>query len=349
MAYTTIDDPSVYFQSVLWQGNGSSGRAITLDGNSDLQPDLVWVKDKTDTEAHKLFNTISGATKSVRSQDNSIEATVAEDLQSFDSDGFTVGSNGSVNKSNGDRYVAWCWKAGGSSSTNTDGNLDTTVSANATAGFSIVKYVGEQSGTQTFGHGLNNVPKMILLKKLDTAASDWVVYHEGITSANRLKLNTTDASSSSPNWRATPTSSVFNSNSSNIINTSGHTYLAYVFADVQGFSKMGSYTGNGNADGTFVYLGFKPAWIMTKRTDSADDWQICDNKRDPDNAVFSQLNANSSAAQNDGDAKVDFTSQGFKIRKAGGSWNASGGSFIYMAFAENPFVTGASAIPTTAR
>ena len=348
MSYTNgLDDPSAYFQTNLHSGDGGTGQTLTFDGNSDLQLDLHWGKCRSEGGREwQVIDTVRGITKGLTTVTTAVEYTDSTYVTAIGSNGYSIGQNNDNNKA-GETYVSYNWKAGGSTSTNTDGNLDTTVSVNATAGFSIVKYVGEQSATQTFGHGLNAVPKMILLKKLDNATADWVVYHEAITSANRLKLNTTDASASSPNWRATPTSSVFNSNSSNIINNSGDSYIAYVFAEKQGYSKIGSYTGNGNADGTFVYTGFKVGWVMHKRTDSTNNWIIQDNKRVGYNANNPILKANTSDAEQ-AVHEMDFVSNGFKIRTTGAGSNASGGTYIYMAFAENPFVT-STGVCATAR
>ena len=342
MAYTDIDKPTDYFETKLYTGNGGTQSITGLD----FQPNWVWIKRRNGAESHALFDSVRGVQKQLASDATGVEETVSTSLTAFGSDGFTVGAYSRVNASS-DTFVSWNWKAGGSSSTNTDGNLDTTVSVNATAGFSIVKYVGEQSATQTFGHGLNAVPKMILIKKLNNSSSDWVVYHEAITSANRLKLNTTDASASSPNWRATPTNTVFNSNSSNIINNSGDSYIAYCFAEKQGYSKFGSYVGNGSENGVFCFTGMKVGWLMIKRTDSANSWIIMDNKRTTFNPMGEELKAEVSDAGNDA-TRWDFLSNGFKLRNGSGAVNASGGSYIYMAFAENPFTT-SSGVPATAR
>ena len=348
MAYTDIDDPSAYFQTTLYTGNGSTN-AITNTGNSDLQPDWLWLKKRNSSANHFLFDAVRGASKELNSNNTEAEASPANYLSSFNSDGFTIGSDSDINGSS-DTHVAWQWKAGGSASTNTSGSTNTSVSVNTDAGFSIVTYPGNSTSGATFGHGLGVKPSMIITKAR-TRLSMWNVYHKGLTNYTKgIYLNATDAEFAGGAFEAgEPNANTFTLTNGTHVNGSGETYVAYCFAEKKGYSKFGSYTGNGNADGTFVYTGFKPAWIMTKISSGADDWQICDNKRDPDNAVFSQLNANSTAAQNDGDAKVDFLSNGFKIRKAGGSWNASGGSFIYMAFAENPFVTGSSGIPATAR
>ena len=346
MAYTTINKSTDYFNTKLYTGTGSSN-ALTGVG---FQPDWVWFKGRNQAYHHYLFDAVRGVNKPIHSALTNAESTQTDTLMSFDSDGFTLGSdtnNGEINSS-GNTFVSWNWKANGAGSANTDGNINTTVSANATAGFSIVKYTGNGSATATFGHDLNAVPKMIILKKLN-ASSDWVVYHEAITSANRLKLNSTAGQESSANWRATPTSSVFNSNSSNIINNSGDDYIAYCFAEKTGYSKFGSYTGNGNADGTFVYTGFKPNWVMIKETSGVGGWRIFDNKRPGYNEPYALLADNSDAETETGASrnKIDQLSNGFKLRFQYNDTNGAGGSYIYMAFGQS--LVGSNNIPCTAR
>jgi hypothetical protein len=344
MAYTTIDNPGLFFNTVLYTGNGTTDHAITGVG---FQPDWTWLKKRNNADDNILSDVVRGATKYLISNSSTAEATYAEGFKSFDSDGFTLGNANNTNQ-NTHTFAAWNWRAGNSSgSSNGDGNVATTVSANTTAGFSIVSYTGDGGATATFGHGLGAIPKMIFLKKR-SGSTDWVVYHEAITYANRLKLNTTDASASSPNWRATPTSSVFNSNSSDIINNSGDTYIAYCFAEKKGYSKFGSYIGNGNADGPFVYTGFRPAWIMTKNaSSSATSWIISDNKRNTSNVMNTILRPDNSGAEQTFDY-IDHLSNGFKLRYSSDS-NTNGNTIIYMAFAEHPFVTEGTKAAGTAR
>ena len=343
MAYTTINKSSEHFNTKLYTGTGSE-LAITGVG---FQPDWTWIKGRNVAYDNNLFDAVRGVTKTIKSNKSDAESTQAQMLKSFDSNGFTIGTDGAVNENNTRTYASWNWKANGAGSANTDGNVNTTVSANATAGFSIVKYTGNGSQTATFGHGLNAIPKMILVKKIN-ASNDWVVYHEAITYANRLKLNSTAAQESSPNWRATPTSSVFNSNASNIINNTGDSYIAYVFANVTGYSKFGSYTGNGNADGTFVYTGFKPAYVTLKRTNATSDWHHFDNKRNGFNGDNDYLKLNGTDDEGTSGDRIDLLSNGFKLRYATGNLNESGDSFIYNAFAEAPLV-GSNNTPCTAR
>ena len=325
-----IDKPSDYFNTKLYTGDGGT-QSVTGVG---FQPDWTWIKNRGSTDSHNVYDAVRGVTKYLLTNNTVAEGTTSG-VTAFNSDGFSVGNN-SMTNSNSNNYASWNWLANGAGSANTDGNVNTTVSANATAGFSIVKYTGNGSQTATFGHGLNAVPKMILLKKLN-ASADWVVYHEAITSANRLILNSTAAQESSANWRATPTNTVFNSNASNIINNSGDSYIAYVFANVTGYSKFGSYVGNGNSDGTFTYTGFKPAFVIIKRSDGAANWELYDSKRLGYNSSNPPLYPDLGNAEGD-NGRVDILSNGFKIVTTSGNLGASGGTYIYMCFASEPLV-----------
>jgi len=355
MAYTTIDDPSAYFQTTLYTGNGNgSGQAITHGGNSDLQADWIWIKNRTDAENHSVTDSVRGGGKGVLSNSSDAESNNNSNgyLSSFNSDGFTTANAGVYNNASSKNYVSWNWKAGTSfsnSSGSNGANLDSTGSVSTTAGFSIVSFTGNRSTTRNIYHGLGAVPKMIIFKNRDTT-NGWTIYNEAIGNANKLTLNGTNASGACTACFAstTPTSTLFTVGDDSDTNGTSNNMIAYCFADVQGYSKFGSYTGNGNADGTFVYTGFKPAWLMVKRTDGTDYWYMYDNKRDVDNVIEHKLEANDSAAEYTSVDWLDFTSNGFKWRYTGGGVNASGGSFIYMAFAENPFVT-SSGVPATAR
>jgi hypothetical protein len=338
MAYTTIKKPSDYFNTKLYTGNGtaigSGGNAITGVG---FQPDWTWIKRRDGgTSHHQLFDAVRGATKRVYSSSNSAESTDSETLTAFGTDGFTVGSNTGVNP-NGNNLVAWNWKANGAGSANTDGSISSTVSASATSGFSIVKYTGTGANA-TVGHGLGVAPKMIIVKNTE-ATENWLVYHQSLENTSALKLNETSAKGSTQYyWNNTsPTSSTFSLGASSEANTNADVNIAYCFADVTGYSKFGSYTGNGNADGTFVYTGFKPAFVIHKRTDTGASWMMYDNKRQTINPKDQTLFADLNNAESGGDA-VDFLSNGFKQRSTGASQNASGGTYIYMAFAEQPLI-----------
>jgi hypothetical protein len=353
MAYTTIDDPSAHFHTQLYSGTGSA-QSITNDANAgDFQPDWVWVKKRTGGTArnHTLTDSTRGATKGLFSSLNDAEATNAQGLTSFNSDGFSVGTYNNFNESDG-TYVAWQWKAnGGTTSSNSDGSITSTVQANTTAGFSIVTYTGTGSNA-TVGHGLGATPKAYIVKNR-TDAADWFVYHGSLgTPVNEyVQLNSTNAvGSNSGTWNSNPTSSVFGLGSTfGALNGSSKNYVAYVFAEKQGYSKIGSYTGNGNDDGPFVYTGFKPAWLLIKRTDSAQNWNLHDNKRSTFNTTKADLFPNLNNAEETGNGNfIDFLSNGFKHRASTNSLNASSGDFIYMAFAEHPFVS-SKGVPVTAR
>ena len=352
MAYTTIDNSELYFQTKLYAGNGSS-QSITLDGSENMQPDWVWIKSRTDTRKHNLYDVVRGTNKRLVSNADSAEDEPDSNagVNAFNSDGFTVGSETDVNGSSRN-FVAWNWLAGGSASSNSDGSITSSVSANTTAGFSIVTYTGTGSAA-TVGHGLGAVPKMFWTKRRDNNES-WGVYHHTQGAGKFLRLESTNAvDTSSTLWNnTTPTSSVFSIAVGGIANTSSGTYVAYCFAEKKGYSKFGSYTGNGNADGTFIYTGFKPALIIFKRADSTGFWRIVDNKRDVDNVAHHFLFANDSSVEStavgSSQYDTDILSNGFKIRTTLASSNASGGTFIYMAFAENPIV-GSNNIPTTAK
>ena len=350
MAYTTIDDPSEYFQTLLYTGNGSA-RSLTNDGNSNLQPDWVWIKERNNAISHRVFDSTRGAGKRLFTNNDSGQSTHTPSVTSFDSDGFSVGDGTSVNENN-DTYVAWQWKAGGgTTSTNNDGSVAVTLQTNTTAGFSIGTYTG--TGSQlTIGHGLGVAPKVHITKKLNSADA-WNVYHESIGNTHGLRLNNADAKEDFGFYGDTsPTSSVFTVGgvtNNDRLNTNGGSYVFYSFAEIKGYSKFGSYTGNGNADGTFVYTGFKPAWIMIKSTTASTSWTILDNKRDPFNVTTKRLFADESTAESDSTAgNTDFVSNGFKIRTSHSGINPSGGVFVYLAFAEKPFVS-SEGVPVTAR
>jgi len=348
MAYTTIDKPSDYFNTVLYTGNSTTDTGITGVG---FQPDWVWVKSRGAAESNFLNDSVRGAGKNLKSESTGAEGTETQDIKSFDSDGFTLGSNDGVNDS-GFNYVSWNWKAGGSASSNTDGSITSSVSANTTAGFSIITWTGNATSSQSVGHGLGAVPKVILTKNTDNGSQPWKCYFEAVGNAKYLQLNATDAPATSGVWSSTtPTSSIISISNDTGINGSGNTILAYCFAEKKGYSKFGSYTGNGSTDGTFVHCGFRPAFLLWKQTNTGGQtWGIFDNKRDPHNFVSLRLIPNASDAEGSASAAAscDFLSNGFKWRSSFGSRNGSGGTYIYMAFAENPFTT-STGVPTTAR
>ena len=347
MAYTDIDKSDDYFNTVLYTGNGST-QSITGVG---FQPDLVWVKSRNDSYNHANWDIVRGTSNALQTSTTSAEQTI-EGVTSFDSDGFTLSTAASAN-SNTKTFVAWNWLADNTSgSSNTDGDINSTVSVNTTSGFSIVSWTGTGTNPSTVGHGLGTAPSCIILRDRDNV-SDWYVGHDGIGWTDRLKLNTTASTASSVTlWNNTaPTSSLFTISSA--LNFNGSPTIAYCFAEKKGFSKFGSYTGNGSSDGPFVYTGFKPAFFMIKRTDTTTNWIMYDTVRQPYNTTNpGPIYANLSSAEESNVTLTafDILSNGFKTRNTS-SWaesNASGGTYIYMAFAENPFVT-STGIPTTAR
>ena len=354
MAYTNIDDPSAHFQTAIYTGNGGSDRAIVNDGNSAMQPDWVWYKSRSNASSHITYDSTRGDGPYLKPSDAGDEGTDANMFESFDSDGFSLNGDTDGNGS-GRTYVAWQWKAnGGTTASNTVGNINSVVQANTDAGFAIVTYTGNGSANQTIGHGLGAVPKMILFKNRSNDAY-WYVYHVATGNDTMTYLNLSNAAQSLSSQFSTPTTTTFNVSNENSTfsgyNTSGNTYVAYVFADIQGYSKFGKYVGNGNANGPFIYTGFKPAWIMLKPSSAADNWIIVDNKRDPSNganAAQKRLFADTAGAEGTGYAVCDMLSNGFKMRATSTSWNGSDRTYIYMAFAENPFTT-STGIPTTAR
>jgi hypothetical protein len=332
MAYTTINKPTDYFNTKLYTGTGAT-QSITGVG---FQPDFVWLKGRTGTAYyHQIFDAIRGTTKALFTPVGNAEETVSG-LTAFGSDGFTVGSSPTVNGNN-IPTVSWNWLGANGTSANTDGSISSTVSANTTSGFSIVSFTGTGANA-TVGHGLGSAPKMMIFKTRDSATA-WVVYHKSVGATKGLFLNTTGTGSTvSAYFQDTdPTSSVFSVGSDADTNNSSSPMIAYCFADVQGYSKFGSYTGNGSTDGTFVYTGFKPAMVIIKRTNTAANWVIFDNKRGAYNSNSPELQPNTSAVEAAVTDRFDFVSNGIKFRSSSYP-NGSGNSFIYMAFAEQPLV-----------
>ena len=339
MAYTTIDDPTIYFNTKLFSGTGSSN-SVTGVG---FAPNFVWLKKRNGTPNHFLFDTVRGVQKALNSNQNYAESTQSNALTAFGSDGFTVGSDGDVN---GGNMVSWNWKAGSGTSTNTAGNgPDTTINVNQTAGFSIVTWTGN-GDAHTFGHGLGANADVVIVKNRGSGSSSaWYVNHISVANTKTLFLNTTAAETTNGIWgNSAPDSTTFKFDTDNTDN-----FVAYCFAAKKGYSKFGSYVGNGNVSGSYIHLGFKPAFVMIKKTSGTGSWYIYDNKRDVSNAMTRNLFPDGNYVEdNNTNNNLDFLSNGFKIRTVSGARNASGGSYIYMAFAENPFVT-STGVPATAR
>jgi len=346
MAYTDIDKPSDYFNTKLYTGNGSSGHAITGVG---FQPDWVYTTSRSNAYNNGMFDSVRGVNKELTTNTTNAEASLSTAISSFDSNGFTF--SGSGYNTNNYTFVSWNWLAGTSVSGNTGGSgtaKSYSGSVNTDAGFSIISYTGNFTNGQTTPHHLGAVPKMIIVKNYANASESWNVYHESIGNTKYLALNTTAAADTAPRWNNTsPTSTVFSNGANGASNANNETIIAYCFAEKKGYSKFGSYTGNGNADGTFVYTGFKPAMVIVKLSSGSNNWNIHDNKRDTFNVVDRKLEPNVTDADSE-DSPKDFLSNGFKCRGTGGNLNASGSTYIYMAFAENPFVT-STGIPATAR
>jgi len=345
MAYTTIDDPSEYFTTLLYTGNATDDRNLTNDANAgNFKPDWLWLKERTSTSSHQMLDSTRGTSVAVLPDSNSAEDTDANRVQAFQTNGFQVGTASTVNE-NSETYVAWQWKANGGTTTTNDasstgvGNNDSVIQANTTAGFSIVTFTSPGSGL-TIAHGLGGKPDLIISKSREST-ENWGVHTTLIDgSLDYLRLSETDAKGNS--GFSLPTSTVFGYNGSDDID-----YIAYCFRSIQGYSKIGTYVGNNNANGTFIYLGFKAAWIMIKRTDSTSSWSIIDTKRDTHNIARNVMIADGVGPESNYAADYyDILSNGIKMRNTFGDHN--NGNFIYMAFAESPFVS-SKGVPTTAR
>ena len=339
-AYTTIDDPEAYFQVKIYTGNDTNNTAITLDGDTNMQPALVWIKSRDNTEENMMTDSVRPINNYLASDNDGVEDSDSDNMQSLDSDGFTMGVRDTHN-SDGINYVAWCWKE------------------SATSGFDIVSYTGDGVIGTTVAHSLSAKPEFIMIKARagTNAENNWYCWHVGLAANKNMSLNTTAAEFTDPGsgiintTQNTSTFGFYSSDSSGIVNVNedSTTFIAYLFAGKQGFSRFGSYTGNGNADGPFIYTGFRPAWVMFKKSSSTSSWWIGDSKRDVDNFVQQELYADTNSAENtESGGRVDFVSNGFKHRNSGGSGNTSGATYIYMAFAEAPFVN-SNGVPCNAR
>ena len=351
MAYTDIDKPSDYFEPVIYNGNGGTQSITSLD----FQPDFVWLKSRSNGNIHNLNDSVRGVNKQIHTDLTNAEATLTTVLTAFNSNGFTLGSESDVNGS-GRTFVSWNWLGANGTASNSNGNITSTVSANTTAGFSIVSWTGNNSGSATVGHGLGAVPNVVIIKKRD-GATNWGFKHSSFASGAMSSINTTDAPSNRNGSTAGGIGDLTSSTTFGFIGGGAGTpsenngsMIAYCFADVKGYSKFGSYSGNGSTNGAFIYTGFKVAWLLIKRINGNDNYTMADNKRNgfnPDNDALYPNLANAEANTN----FVDLLSNGFKMRRSDGAENASGGTYAYMAFAENPFVTSPDngSVPATAR
>ena len=327
-----IPDSRTVFDATTYTGTGAS---LSITNAGAFQPDFVWLKSRSAATNNQIFDSVRGTTKVLVSNSLEIETTSANTITSFNSGGFTVGTNTAINTSAA-TYVGWQWKAGGTAVSNTSGTITSSVSVNTTAGLSIVTYTGTGANA-TVGHALTAAPSMVMVKARGTVVGggDWCVWHSG---AYTVFLNTTNAQSSFPTvWNSTiPTSSVFSIGTAGSTNTSAITYVAYCWTPIAGYSAFGSYTGNGSADGPFIYLGFRPKFLMYKRTDSTGSFFLVDSSRNPYNLANYWLQANTNEVEQT-DTAIDLLSNGYKVRTTGSGTNASAGTYIYAAFAENPF------------
>ena len=344
MAYTTINKSSLHMNTKLYTGTGSTA-SITGVG---FQPDFSWIKVRNNTDNHVIFDAIRGATKRLEPNITAAEATISNELTAFNSDGFSIGGADRVNRNN-DAYASWNWKAGTTGSGNTTGSgtyKAYSYSVNTTAGFSIVKYVGNGSAGHTIPHHLGAVPSMMIIKDI-SVSSEYKIYHKSMANTEMVVFDGASKWTGRTEWNSTtPTSTVFSLGNQANVNTNDRSYIAYVFTEKTGYSKFDSYIGNGNADGTFVYTGFAPSFVLVKRLDGSHDWRLRDNKRPGYNLINKTLYPNGNWAEGTGDVK-DFLSNGFKFRTTGGSDNNSGSTYIYMAFGQS--IVGTNNVPCTAR
>jgi len=348
MAYTTINKPSSYFNTKLYTGTGATNNVTGVG----FKPDWTWIKCRNSgADWHRLIDAVRGVTKELYSNATNAESTQAQSLQTFNTDGFTLGTLAEVN-ANGNTFVSWNWLGANSTVSNTQGTISSTISVNQTSGFSVGIYTGTGATGGTVGHGLGVAPSMIIVKNRDSAVNEWVVYTKTNGKDKLLLLNSTNAVATvSGYWgSAEPTSSVFGvyaaAGAAN--NNSGNSLVFYAFAEIKGYSSFASYTGNGSTDGAFVYTGFKPAYVMSKGSSLASSWNIQTNQLQTYNdGSMPYFKANTADAELSA-TNMDFLSNGFKLRTTDNDWNGSGQTYIYMAFAENPFVS-STFIPTTAR
>jgi len=353
MAYTTINKSTAHFNTKLYTGNGSTNN-ITGVG---FQPDWLWIKSRGATENHVLYDAIRGVTKQLYSNTTGAESTNATALTAFASDGFNLATTNANTNANSANFVSWNWKANGQGSSNTDGTINSTyTSANTTAGFSIVKWTGNGSAGATVGHGLGSAPKVVITKRIDGGTNNWVVGHSGIGFTELIYLNSANAKSTdSGAWNNTaPSPSVFTVGSNNESNGNGYEFISYCFAEKTGYSKFGNYIGNGNANGPFIYTGFRPTWVMIKETSGSGAWRIFDSKRGQGgdniggnykNALMADVTSVEESGANNN--IIDALSNGFKLRYSYNDTNGDGGSYIYMAIGQS--LVGSNDIPCTAR
>ena len=339
MAYTTIDDGSAHFHAQTYTGNGSSGHSITNNANAgDFKPDWLIIKPLSSGDNSVVFDSTRGSNKQLKANGNDAEDTHSPARVTFETDGFDLDTTDGNYNGNGTSYVAWQWKCnGGTTSTNNDGSVAVTLQTSSDAGFSIGTFTGAGNSSGTIGHGLSAKPDWLIVKRRD-GAENWNNIFANVDS-KLLRLNTNGGSF---------TGSAINSvGASTFTDGNGNNAVFYAFKSIQGYSRFGEYVGNGNADGTFIYLGFKPKFFLLKRFDASQHWYIFDSARSPFNPSNSAQQLSSSSAQETG-YPMDFLSNGFKIRHSDGAWNSNGQEYVYAAFAEHPFVS-SKGVPATAR
>jgi hypothetical protein len=340
MPTPTIPDGKLFMNATTYTGTGASLNVINGNTGQSFQPDLVWLKIRSSADSNGLFDSVRGAGKRLQSNDTSVEATTTAVQSAFLSNGFTVGTDVQSN-GNGSTYVGWQWKAGGAAVTNTAGSISAQVSANTTSGFSIVTYTGNATSGATVGHGLGVAPSFIIAKSRTQTAVDWPTYHISTGNNGGCTLNEALAKVTTAGWwnNTTPSSTVFTIGNGAQTNGSAQSMVAYCWAPVAGYSAFGGYTGNGSTDGPFIYTGFRPKFLLIKRTDAGRNWFIYDTSRSPFNATLLELSPNLSNAEatSAGSLGFDLLSNGFKLRTNQSAYNESTATYIYAAFAENPF------------
>ena len=354
MAYSTISKPSLHMNTKLYAGTGAS-HAITGVG---FQPDFTWLKSRSYADNHTMFDAVRGVTKRIFCNLTQAEATEAQSLKTFDSNGFTLGTDTLANGGSGKTYASWNWKANGAGSSNSDGSTTSTVSANTTAGFSIIKFAGT-GGNHTIGHGLGAAPEMLWFKNM-SQASNWIVYHKDLQSPNgkQMYLNTTNAQANDTSYlqNTAPGASIISLGANADSNGNGNNIVCYAFRSIKAYSKVGFYYGNGNTDGNFVYTGFKPKFVIIKvgyasaGSDFTNHWFIFDNELNGYNESNEYLKTDADEALSSGTNRINFLSNGFKCRTTNDSVNSASGVYMYYAVADEPLVANVGAsIPTTAR
>ena len=342
MPTPTIPDGRLFMNATLLTGTAATQVITNGAAGASFQPDMVWLKSRTNTNNHTLYDSIRGVNNLLYPNLTNAAAAGSDQLTAFNSNGFTLGASENANDQAGELSVGWQWKAGGTAVSNTSGSITSSVSANTTSGFSVVTYTGTGANA-TIGHGLGAAPQMVIVKTRSASGENWNCWHTSLGgNTYRILLNTTAAvDTGSPTiWSSggiNPTSTTFTVGTNSGTNGSGATYVAYCWTPIAGYSAFGSYTGNGSTDGPFVYLGFRPRFVLLKVSSTTGDWVIYDTSRDPYNVAGLYLLPDSSAAEGgSGTPRLDFLSNGFKLRQSGQD-NTSSATYIYACFAENPF------------